>query len=98
MKNEVARKKVHASIGHLALINKLPPDEQKIARTLSTDFYITGGFKEIQIGQSTYRYFFLKFPDDKASSRSFTGSGRSGAQKVIFLKSSAHHSLPDQEA
>lgn len=58
--------KVYSGINPKAQINSLPPEEQKIARTLASDFYITGGFNEMQMGQSVYRYFFLKFPDDKA--------------------------------
>ena len=41
-------------------------DELRIVRNLSNEFYISAGCKFITIGQSEYRYFFLKFPDDKA--------------------------------
>jgi len=58
---------VYPGINPRALVNNLPREEQAIARALSTDFYITGGFKSVSIGNSEYRYFFLRFPDDKAN-------------------------------
>lgn len=61
------KRKIFPGINPRALVRNLPDVEQIIAKTLSTDFYITGGFDEIRMGLSTYRYFFLKFPDDKAA-------------------------------
>lgn len=58
---------VYPGINPKAQISNLPPEEEAIARTLSTDFYITGGFNEVAIGTSRYRYFFLRFPDEKAT-------------------------------
>ena len=63
----MAKAKVYPGINPRAQIKNLPSDEQKIAQTLSSEFYITGGFNEVLMGRSTYRYFFLKFPDDKAT-------------------------------
>lgn len=67
MIKEKNKQKVYPGIHPRALVKNLPSDEQVIVETLSTDFYITGGFNEINMGNSTYRYFFLKFPDDKAA-------------------------------
>ncbi len=62
----MAKPTVYPGINPRAKVNNLPLEEQTIARVLSTDFYITGGFNEVSIGTSKYRYFFLRFPDDKA--------------------------------
>ena len=59
--------KVYPGINPRALVRNLPLEEQKIVESLASDFYITGGFKSIQMNQSVYWYFFLKFPDDKAA-------------------------------
>lgn len=58
---------VFPGINPRALVGNLPREEQTIAKVLATDFYITGGFKTVSIGNSEYRYFFLRFPDDKAN-------------------------------
>lgn len=58
---------VYPGINPRAQVNNLPQEEQTIARVLSTDFYITGGFKKVTMGTSEYHYFFLRFPDDKAN-------------------------------
>lgn len=58
---------VYPGINPKALVKNLPKEEQTIARVLATDFYITGGFNNIYMGNSEYRYFFLRFPDDKAN-------------------------------
>lgn len=63
----MAKVTVYPGLNPNARIENLPPDEQSIARVLSKDFYITGGFKDVTIGTSNYRYFFLRFPDDKAA-------------------------------
>lgn len=62
----MSTKKVYPGINPRAQIKNLPREEQIIARSLSDDFYLTGGFNEISMGQSKYRYFFLKFPDSLA--------------------------------
>lgn len=62
----MAKPTVYPGINPRAQVNNLPQEEQTIARVLSKDFYITGGFNEVSIGTSKYRYFFLRFPDDKA--------------------------------
>lgn len=62
----MAKPTVYPGINPRAQVNNLPLEEQTIAHALSTDFYITGGFNEVSIGTSKYRYFFLRFPDDKA--------------------------------
>ncbi|GAB3438655.1 ATP-binding protein [Insolitispirillum peregrinum] len=61
------KNKVYPGINPRALVSNLPKNEQIIVHTLATDFYITGGFNEITLNRSTYRYFFLKFPDEKAA-------------------------------
>ena len=67
MNSNKDKQKVFAGVNPQALVKNLPLNEQKIVESLSTDFYITGGFKNISMGKSVYRYFFLKFPDDKAA-------------------------------
>lgn len=62
----MAKPTVYPGINPRAQVNNLPTEEQTIAHVLSRDFYITGGFNEVSIGTSKYRYFFLRFPDDKA--------------------------------
>lgn len=42
-------------------------DEIKIVNNIAKQFYVTTGCKKLDIGQSHYRYFFLKFPDDMVS-------------------------------
>ncbi|WP_147414688.1 hypothetical protein [Simplicispira hankyongi] len=58
--------KVYAGINVRARIDRFTQDEQNIVRNISNEFYISAGCKFLTIGQSEYRYFFLKFPDDKA--------------------------------
>lgn len=67
MNIKLEKNKVYPGINPRALINLLPSEEQTIVVNLSADFYITGGFNKILMNQSTYWYFFLKFPDDKAA-------------------------------
>jgi hypothetical protein len=62
-----ATKTVYAGINPKARLDSFPEDERNIIIRLSSEFYITGGFNTIRIGQSEYRYCFLKFPDDKAA-------------------------------
>jgi len=57
---------VYAGINRRAPLEKFTNEEQTIVRHLSKEFYVSTGCKFINIGQSEYRYFFLKFPDDKA--------------------------------
>ncbi|WP_349779642.1 hypothetical protein [Xanthomonas sp. WHRI 7065] len=64
---ENKKQQVYPGINPRALLRNFPSEEQEIVKNLSADFYITGGFKEVSMGQSVYRYFFLKFPDDKAA-------------------------------
>jgi hypothetical protein len=61
------KQRVFPGINPKARVHNLPPLEQAIVHALSNEFYITGGFDEVRMGTSTYRYFFLKFPDDKAA-------------------------------
>lgn len=58
--------KVYAGINVRAHLERFTQEEQTIVQHLSNEFYISAGCKFITIGQSEYRYFFLKFPDDKA--------------------------------
>lgn len=62
----MAKPTVYAGINPKAQIKNLPPEEEAIARVLSTEYYITGGVGSVSMGHSVYRYFFLRFPDDKA--------------------------------
>lgn len=64
----IAPQKVYAGINPRARVDLFPDDERAIVRTLAHEFYITTGCKSLSIGQSEYRYFFLKLPDDKAAS------------------------------
>ncbi|MBG0863810.1 MULTISPECIES: hypothetical protein [Burkholderia] len=67
-KNEImAKQTVYPGINPRAQIKNLPVEEEAIARVLSSDFYITGGVGSVAMGSSIYRYFFLRFPDDKAA-------------------------------
>lgn len=59
--------KVYAGINPNAHMGNFPADELAIVKNLSKEFYITVGCKTIRMGQSDYRYFFLKMPDDKAT-------------------------------
>lgn len=38
--------------------------ERRIIKTLSCSFYVTNGGESLRVGNSTYRYCFIKFPDD----------------------------------
>lgn len=58
--------KVFPGLNKNARIERLPIEERDIVRILSREFYVTGGFNELKLNNSVYRYFFLKFPDDKA--------------------------------
>ena len=58
---------VYPGINPRAKIIGFPPDERAIINNLSTEFYVTTGCKDISIGRSVYRYFFLKFPDAKVT-------------------------------
>jgi len=64
----MAIQKVYPGINPRARIDLFSKREQEIVNHLSKEFYITTGCKTLNIGQSVYRYFFIKFPDDKATS------------------------------
>ncbi|EPS1794614.1 hypothetical protein ACSJL2_001318 [Serratia sarumanii] len=59
--------KVHPGINPRAQINNFSFEERKIARAFEAEFYITGGFDNLKLGQSEYRYFFIKFPEEKSA-------------------------------
>jgi len=59
--------KVFPGLNPRAKLSSFPADEAKIVANLAKEFYITTGAKKLTIGKSEYRYFFLKFPDDKSS-------------------------------
>ena len=60
--------KVYPGLYHKAKLESFPPDEGVIVSNLAKEFYVTTGSKTLTIRNSKYRYFFLKFPDDKAAS------------------------------
>lgn len=41
-------------------------EDRYVLRSLSKQFYITRSVSVIRVGNSDYRYFFLKFPTDKS--------------------------------
>ncbi|MDN2707972.1 ATP-binding protein [Janthinobacterium sp. SUN118] len=59
-------KDVFHGINPAARLENFTADEYKIVNNLSRHFYVTTGCKEIKIGKSQYRYFFLKFTTAKA--------------------------------
>ncbi|MEE4372671.1 ATP-binding protein [Pseudomonas alliivorans] len=60
--------KVYSGLNPKAKLTSFPSDEASIVSNLAKEFYVTTGSKTLIIRNSKYRYFFLKFPDDKASS------------------------------
>lgn len=59
-------KTTYAGINHQVILDHFTSKEREIIhKTLSKQFYITNGGTTLSIGKSTYRYCFLKFPDDK---------------------------------
>jgi hypothetical protein len=56
---------VFSGINPRARIERLPYEEKIIVKNLAKEFYITMGCKDLHIGQSEYRYIFLKLPDSK---------------------------------
>lgn len=58
---------VYAGLNPRAQIKQFPLEERAIVQNLSKEFYVTTGCKTLRLGQSDYRYFFLKFPDDMAA-------------------------------
>lgn len=59
--------KVYAGINRNADLTHFTGEEKIIVRNLSAEFYISTGCRILSIKNSKYRYFFLKFPDEKAA-------------------------------
>lgn len=59
--------KVFPGMNPKARLSSFPESEAVIVANLAKEFYITTGAKTLKLGKSEYRYFFIKFPDDKAS-------------------------------
>lgn len=57
--------KVYAGINPRATrhVKRFAETERKIVENLAKHFYVTAGRHDLTIGQSDYRYFFLKFTD-----------------------------------
>ena len=68
MNTKTNSQRVYPGINARARLEQFTQDERNIVANLSSEFYISTGCKSISIGRSEYRYFFLKFPDDKAIS------------------------------
>ena len=60
-------KKIYPGINPRARLEHFSECESNIIKCLSREFYITNGGKSIKIGQSEYRYCFMKLPDDKVA-------------------------------